>query len=168
MTPQISPRTVVEAFLPTCGTVPLSIIYDTANAAGLSDQPVRLMIRRLIAAGDVSQEGRGRAGALGLNLRGLTDPTAIADALWPAPPILRAYEGVTQALHADKADALAPIVVRQLRLADALERAIRDDPLIPPELREGPWEPAQIRAKWSRQWNQLTAAAEGDQIIRGW
>jgi phenylacetic acid degradation operon negative regulatory protein len=65
-----SPRTVVEAFLPLQGEVGCDLVYDTANAVGLPDQPVRLTIRRLIAAGELVQEGRGRGGILRLTAAG--------------------------------------------------------------------------------------------------
>ncbi|MGP5243252.1 PaaX family transcriptional regulator C-terminal domain-containing protein, partial [Corynebacterium variabile] len=68
---QITPRTLVEAFLPFEGEVSLAEVYAVANLAGLEDQPVRLAIRRLVAAGDVVQHGRGRAGSLTLTGTGL-------------------------------------------------------------------------------------------------
>ena len=62
----ITPRTLLEAFLPFDGTVDLSLIYGTADELGLGDQPVRLALKRLVAAGEVLQVGRGRAGTLEL------------------------------------------------------------------------------------------------------
>ncbi|MFF2145657.1 PaaX family transcriptional regulator C-terminal domain-containing protein [Kitasatospora sp. NPDC058190] len=59
-----APRTVVEACFDPQGTASLDYVYDVAAAAGLSDQPVRLAIRRLEAAGVLRQEGRGRKGRL--------------------------------------------------------------------------------------------------------
>ncbi|MFE7636379.1 transcriptional regulator [Kitasatospora sp. NPDC057518] len=59
-----APRTVVEACFDPQGTAPLDYVYDVAAAAGLSDQPVRLAVRRLEAAGVLRQEGRGRKGRL--------------------------------------------------------------------------------------------------------
>ncbi|MBV2156562.1 PaaX family transcriptional regulator C-terminal domain-containing protein [Kitasatospora sp. SUK 42] len=59
-----APRTVVEACFDPQGTASLDYVYDVAAAAGLSDQPVRLAIRRLAAAGVLRQEGRGRKGRL--------------------------------------------------------------------------------------------------------
>ena len=58
--------------------------------------------------------------------------------------------------------------MQQLRLADALERSLRDDPLLPPELRPRPWRPARLRRRWDEAWaapaGQLGAAA----LYRGW
>ncbi|MFD7451424.1 transcriptional regulator [Kitasatospora sp. NPDC059827] len=61
---QPAPRTVVEACFDPQGTASLAYVYDLAAAAGLADQPVRLAIRRLEAAGVLRQEGRGRKGRL--------------------------------------------------------------------------------------------------------
>lgn len=258
--PQISPRTVVEAFLPPAGSAPLAAIYDTANLAGLADQPVRLAIRRLVASGDVEQAGRGRAGTLSLtstgrrrlerdreslalafaqdagdapwdgswrliavttpereravrdtlrralhelgavavstglyvsphdlaaglpdearpylstattadlDVRGTTSPTAIAEALWPSEPVVAACSTLDEALHRDASDTEAPAVVRMLQLADALEVAIRDDPLLPLELRSAPWAPSRSRAAWARRWRELSAEAQTP-VYQGW
>lgn len=260
MTPQISPRTVVEAFLPPAGGAPLADVYDAANLAGLADQPVRLAIRRLVASGDVVQTGRGRAGTLSLtstgrrrlqrdreslalacaqdagdapwdgrwrliavttpereravrdtlrrglyelgavaistglyvsphdlvsdlpddarpylstattrdlDVRGTTSPTAIAEALWPSEPTINAYATLDEALHRDASDPEVPVVVRMLLLADALEVAIRDDPLLPLELRGAPWAPSQTRATWADRWETLSKESPSP-VYRGW
>lgn len=260
MTPQISPRTVIEAFLPPTGGAPLADIYDTANLAGLADQPVRLAIRRLVASGDVEQTGRGRAGTLSLtstglrrlqrdreslalafaqdagdapwdrhwrlmavtipereravrdtlrralhelgavaistglyvsphnlttelpdearpylstattadlNVRGTTSPTAIAEALWPSEPTIAAYSTLDEALHRDASDPEVPAVVRMLLLADALELAIRDDPLLPHELRSASWAPSQTRVAWAHQWRALSEEGRNP-VYQGW
>ncbi|MFB7843888.1 PaaX family transcriptional regulator [Microbacterium sp. NPDC056052] len=260
MTRQITPRTVVEAFLPASGEARLSDIYDTANLAGLDDQPVRLAIRRLIAGGDVTQHGRGRAGTLALtnaghrrlqrdrqsltlafaqdaghsrwdrrwhlivvsvpereravrdalrrelgdlgavsistglyvsphdlvaalrvdagqylstattddlNVQGITDPLAIAENLWPHRHIAAAYTVIDDVLREDAANTSTPDVVRQLQLADALERAIRHDPLIPLELRGGTWAPTTIRAAWAHRWDTLQEGGRS-LIYQGW
>lgn len=65
-----TPRTLIEAFLPFEGEVALAKVYDAASLVGMADQPIRLAIRRLIAAGEVRQEGRGRAGTLSLTEAG--------------------------------------------------------------------------------------------------
>lgn len=260
MTPEISPRTVIEALLPPSGGAPLADIYDTANLAGLADQPVRLTIRRMVTSGDVEQRGRGRAGTLSLtsigrrrlqrdrqslalayaqdagdapwdgrwrmmavttpereravrdalrrelhelgavaistglylsphdlgtelshearpymltattddlNVRGTTSPLAIAEALWPLEATTAAYSTLDEALRQDASDTKAPAVVRMLRLADALERAIRDDPLLPLELRGTPWAPSQTRAAWAHRWDALSEEGESP-VYQGW
>lgn len=260
MTPQIAPRTVIEAFLSPADDVPLADIYDTANLAGLADQPVRLAIRRLISSGDITQHGRGRAGTVALtnegrqrlqrdrqslalafaqdsgdapwdgrwrmiavnvperertvrdalrrelydlgavaiatalyvsphnlidalsidacpylstattddlDIQGTSDPLMIAEALWPRRDILTAYTLIDDILREDAADTSTPDVVRQLRLADALERALRDDPLIPPELRGENWAPTVSRAAWARRWNTLHEGSESP-IYKSW
>ncbi|TFH71333.1 PaaX family transcriptional regulator [Cellulomonas sp. HD19AZ1] len=295
MTPAVAPRTALEALLPPDGAVPLALVYDTANLAGLDDQPVRLAIRRAVAAGDVVQAGRGRAGTVALtdagrrrlardrialslafaqdagdapwdgrwhlvaltvpereravrdalrrellasgaaavatslyvsphdltdvlpaqarsttatavattlDVRGVDDPLVLAETLWPAGPVVAAYDAVTSALAADGAagdgagggaagggpcggaggrgaartgtttegDAAGPVpvAIRQLRLADALERAMRDDPLLPPGLRPEPWPPAAARRAWRARWDALRALPGGDAVYRGW
>lgn len=261
MTDQLAPRTALEAFLPLEGAVPLALVYDTANLAGLADQPLRLTIRRMIAAGEIIQSGRGRSGSIaltdhgrrrlhrdrlglalafaqdagqapwdgswrllalsapeseravrdalrrellaagavaistglyvsphgvsdmlgpdvrgnlvtasatGLDVRGTNDPRVLAEMLWPPGPIVDAYSVVERALVTDAAQPEAPVMVRQLRLADALERAMRGDPLIPLELRRGPWHPSAIRTAWAHRWRTLRDREAGDSLYRGW
>lgn len=260
MTPQIAPRTIIEAFLPFSGEVSMAAIYDAANLVGADAQPVRLAIRRLIASGDVVQRGRGRAGTLRLtsagrqrlerdrlslalafaqdardvrwdgrwhliavsvperdrkvrdtlrrelsnlgavgistslylsphdladslpvaarpylttastgdiSIQGISEPAAIAEALWPADPIVTAYTAISDVLGANILTTAIDPVVGQLHLADALERAMRNDPLIPPELRDGPWKPTVLRAAWARQWKTLRQGRTS-LIYKGW
>lgn len=241
--PAISPRSVVELALRPTGSAPAAEVYASANAVGLADQTLRLALRRLQAAGEVVQDGRGRAATLQLtregrdriraddealelaagqdagsirwdgrwhlfavstpeaararrdrlrrdlaaagavpvatslsvsphdlrsqlrpgaasdlvhavaaelDVHGETDPAALAARLWPAAPILDGYAPLRRALAADDADQPAP--VRRLLLADALDRSVREDPLIPPELRPGPWEPSVLRRTWWERW----------------
>lgn len=260
MKPQIAPRTVVEAFLPSEGEAALADIYNTANLVGIDDQPIRLAIRRLITAGDVTQLGRGRAGTLRLtrsgrdrlqrdrrslalafaqdageirwdgrwrliaasvperyrsvrdairrelvelgavaistglyisphdlldslpleshpylttatteelNYQGVVAPLAIAEALWPSGPIVAAYAAITDTLREIVLNDSVDGTVRQLHLADALERAMRHDPLIPLELRTGQWTPQAIRAEWATQW-ELHRELGGRLLYQGW
>lgn len=60
----VTARFVVEGLVRPDGTAALAEVYEVGNALGIADQPMRLTIRRLIAAGDYVQEGRGRAGLL--------------------------------------------------------------------------------------------------------
>lgn len=93
-----------------------------------------------------------------LDVRGVRDPAALAESLWPAAPVVAAYEAIARALAEDEPG--LPAVVRHLRLADALERAIRDDPLVPPELRPRPWRPALLRAAWRERWRAIAAEVD--------
>ncbi|GAB2697640.1 PaaX family transcriptional regulator [Thalassiella azotivora] len=260
MQARLSARTVLEAFLPARGEVPLGPVYDAANQAGVGDQTLRLAIRRMVAAGDVTQSGRGRSGALALteqgrdafrrdraglalaaaqdtgelawdgrwrlvalsvperdrrvrdtarrdlldvgavavstglyvsphdlddvlpaatrahlttatatdlDVRGTRDPRAITEMLWPAAPVLEVYEATRQALAADRDDGSTPVLVRRLLLADALERSMRHDPLVPPELRAGPWPPSALRLAWAERWEQLSAR-DDYRLYDGW
>lgn len=69
MTPEtspVSPRALVEHCFGPDGRADLATVYHVAGVLGLEDQPVRLAVRRLVAAGVVEQTGRGRAGTLRL------------------------------------------------------------------------------------------------------
>ncbi|MEZ3158445.1 PaaX family transcriptional regulator [Microbacterium sp. BWR-S6Y] len=103
------------------------------------------------------------AASTDLNLRGVTDPRAIAETLWPAEPLVEGYRAVGDALRDD--DQSAPVVARRLRLADALERAMRDDPLLPPELRASDWAPASWRHAWAQRWESL---GDDARVYPGW
>ncbi|GAA2534687.1 hypothetical protein GCM10009860_13720 [Microbacterium mitrae] len=250
MSSRIAGRTIVEAFLPMSGKAPLAPVYDTAHLLGTGDQPVRLAIRRMQAAGELTQSGRGRSGTLqltdtgrgridrdrsalalaftqdagrlqwdsswslytvgapereraardslrrtllasgaaalatgtflsphdlrplldpamgryvisatarDLNIRGVTDPLAIAEELWPAGPIDAAYDVMDAAIKQD--DPTAHSDVRRILLADALEAALRNDPLIPLDLRHSPWRPTTLRRKWLALWNDIAPSA---------
>ncbi len=257
MSSRISPRTLIEAFLPFDGMVDLSLIYGTADELGLGDQPVRLALKRLVAGGEVVQVGRGRAGTLELTELGkrrlsvdrvgvqlalaqdtgeapwdglwrllairapesdravrdrfrrevvglgaaacstglyvtphditqllspgmgkylvtaeterLTvhecdDPREIAASLWPPSPTLQAYQPLADLL--DEAPTQGSVIERQLRLADALESALRGDPLLPRELRAGEWAPANLRRRWLDAWTRLHTGSNS--VFRGW
>lgn len=259
MSRQLSPRTLVEAFLPFEGTVDLMKVYDAAQLVNLEDQPVRLAIRRLIAAGEITQSGRGRGGRLELTragrerlsadraavqlvfaqdlghakwdgfwrllavsapeseravrdafrrdvvklggvacstglyitphdltpllspdvnrylvaakaeevtVRGASDPKQLTELLWPAESVTDGYMKLDQALDA-LAQETSPLVT-QIRLADALESALRHDPLIPPELRGEFWQPAEVRRRWLELWSQAHADGGERRIFHGW
>lgn len=250
MSSRIAGRTIVEAFLPMHGKAPLARVYDAACLLGTGDQPVRLAIRRMQAAGELTQTGRGRSGTLqltdtgrgrmdrdrsalalafaqdaenlpwdgswnlytvgapeheraardslrrallasgaaslatstflsphnlrplldpamgrfvvsanarDLNIRGVTDPQVIAEELWSAAPIDAAYDVIAAAIRHDNPTAHAD--VRRILLADALESALLDDPLIPLELRRSPWRPTTLRREWLARWNNITPSA---------
>ncbi|MFF2083798.1 hypothetical protein ACFVVM_08465 [Nocardia sp. NPDC058176] len=261
----ITPRRVIEAFLPDSGVARLDLVYDTANAAGVADQPLRLALRRMVTTGEIVLTGRGRSGTarltdigrrrlerdrvglrlavaqdqgqapwdrqwrmlavsapesdratrdalrrrltelgavsvstglylsphdLGelladldpvhlvrattgeLNVRGVVDAHILTEQLWPAGPIIAGYTIVEQVLadveEATASDHEMAVLVQQLRLAEALERAMRTDPLIPAELRDGPWPPSRTRRRWRRTWAALTERLPGDLLYRGW
>lgn len=261
MTPKISPRTVIEALLPATGDVELNSVYDTANLAGIADQPLRLALRRAIGAGQITQTGRGRSGQISLTadghlalerdrqalrllnaqdagvapwdgewhlyslsapereravrdafrremralgavtcatglyvtphdldellspvtetyvvaataralvVRGLRDPRAIAAALWPSADTIPAY--VTLAQEVELLRLEPNLTLRRLYLADALERAVREDPLIPAELRAEAWSPVEVRRAWRDCWNAPGGAPEtgAPELFAGW
>ena len=259
-----TPRTVIEAFLPVRGDAPLDLIYNIANAAGIDDQPLRLAIRRMISAGEITQAGRGRRGVLSLtaagrdrlhqdrlglrlalaqdfgqapwdgmwrllavsvpeadralrdalrrtlldvgaapvstglyvsphdltavlattshdslvratathlDVRGVTDPHTIAEVLWPASPIVDGYALVASAVTEAgtlPGPAVESVLVQQLRLAEALERAMRHDPLVPLELRSDPWPPSPLRRAWYETWNALSGRLPEEILYRDW
>lgn len=61
---QVPTRVLVESMVRDDDTVDASELYSVANALGMSDQQVRLCIRRLVAEGQVVQDGRGRRAVL--------------------------------------------------------------------------------------------------------
>ncbi|MEU6263521.1 PaaX family transcriptional regulator C-terminal domain-containing protein [Saccharopolyspora shandongensis] len=60
----VSTRTVVESMIRADATIDAGELYDVANALGMSDQQVRLCIKRLVAEGRFTHEGRGRKAIL--------------------------------------------------------------------------------------------------------
>ncbi|MFF9981659.1 PaaX family transcriptional regulator C-terminal domain-containing protein [Streptomyces erythrochromogenes] len=63
-TPGIGTRTLVFALVREDGTVDAGELYAVAEALGMSDQQVRLCVKRLVAEGRFTQEGRGRKARL--------------------------------------------------------------------------------------------------------
>lgn len=260
----ITPRTIIEAFLPNEGAASLDLVYDTANAAGISDQPLRLGLRRMVTAGEIVQTGRGRQGAISLtdagrerlhkdrlalrlafaqdqglapwdgrwrllavsapesqrsardllrrrlveagaaavstglyltphdliemldtaqhtrlvqatatevNIRGVTDPLEVTELIWPGEQTVAGYAYPDRVISAPallSAETTEAILVEQLRLAEALERALRSDPLIPPELRHGIWSPTRTRHRWYETWHNLATRLPEEVLYRGW
>lgn len=66
----VSARTLIEGCFRADGTASLRYVYDLAVSLGIAEQTVRLAIRRMQSAGELRQEGRGRAGQLVLSDRG--------------------------------------------------------------------------------------------------
>lgn len=66
----VSTRNLIESCFTENGTAQLRYVYDLAVQLGIPEQTVRLAIRRMERAGDLRQEGRGRAGRLILSDRG--------------------------------------------------------------------------------------------------
>ncbi|MEU2799675.1 PaaX family transcriptional regulator C-terminal domain-containing protein [Streptomyces sp. NPDC007117] len=62
--PAISTRTLVFALVREDGTVHADELYSVAEAIGMTDQQVRLCVKRLVAEGRFTQEGRGRRARL--------------------------------------------------------------------------------------------------------
>jgi phenylacetic acid degradation operon negative regulatory protein len=60
----IPTRTLVEAMVGEDGTIDAGELYTVATALGMTDQQVRLCLKRLIAEGQLTQEGRGRRALL--------------------------------------------------------------------------------------------------------
>ncbi|MFV0254163.1 MAG: PaaX family transcriptional regulator [Beutenbergiaceae bacterium] len=124
---------------------------------------------------DADADGRlVQAVADELDVRGLTDPRAIVQALWPAEAVVEAYTGVDLMLTQMSATPLEPadgghaVLARQLQLAQGVEQAIRGDPLLPPELRSGSGEPSLVRRRWLSAWTRLEALLPEPVLYRGW
>ncbi len=69
--PEIGTRTLVFALVREDGTVDAGELYAVAEALGMTDQQVRLCVKRLVAEGRFTQEGRGRKA----RLHATADPT---------------------------------------------------------------------------------------------
>ncbi|WP_436844188.1 PaaX family transcriptional regulator C-terminal domain-containing protein [Streptomyces subrutilus] len=69
--PGIGTRTLVFALVRQDGTVDAGELYSVAEALGMTDQQVRLCVKRLVAEGRFTQEGRGRKA----RLHAAADPT---------------------------------------------------------------------------------------------
>ncbi|MEU8522815.1 PaaX family transcriptional regulator C-terminal domain-containing protein [Streptomyces sp. NPDC048577] len=62
--PEIPTRLLVHALVREDGTVDGTDLYAVAGVLGMTDQQVRLCVRRLVADGRFTQEGRGRKAVL--------------------------------------------------------------------------------------------------------
>lgn len=60
----VSTRTLVESLVREDATIDAGELYEVATALSMSDQQVRLCIKRLVAEGRFVQEGRGRRAVL--------------------------------------------------------------------------------------------------------
>jgi phenylacetic acid degradation operon negative regulatory protein len=69
--PEIPTRLLVHALVRADGTVDAGELYTVAGVLAMSDQQVRLCVKRLVAEGRFVQEGRGRRAVL----RAVTDVT---------------------------------------------------------------------------------------------
>lgn len=61
---EVPTRTLVEGMLRDDATIDAGALYDVANTLGMTDQQVRLCIKRLVADGQFIQDGRGRKAVL--------------------------------------------------------------------------------------------------------
>ncbi|MCX5114838.1 transcriptional regulator [Streptomyces sp. NBC_00378] len=61
---QVPTRTLVEALIHTDNTVDTGELYAIAPLLGMTDQQVRLCVKRLVTEGRFTQEGRGRKAVL--------------------------------------------------------------------------------------------------------
>ncbi|MCF4138940.1 transcriptional regulator [Streptomyces sp. Tue 6430] len=62
--PEIPTRLLVHALVREDGTVDAGELYTVAGLLGMSDQQIRLCVKRLVAEGRFTQEGRGRRATL--------------------------------------------------------------------------------------------------------
>ncbi|WP_159622154.1 PaaX family transcriptional regulator [Ruania rhizosphaerae] len=112
-----------------------------------------------------------RATATDLEVAGCSTPAELAERLWPAGPIETGYRGVEatlEELSSSPPTSSTSLVAAQLHLAEAMERALRHDPLVPPELRSPEWEPARVRRRWYAVWAELAHSLGEDRLYPGW
>ncbi|MFC8918339.1 PaaX family transcriptional regulator C-terminal domain-containing protein [Streptomyces sp. NPDC057116] len=69
--PQVPTRLLVHALVREDGTVDAGELYGVAGLLGMTDQQVRLCVKRLVTDGRFTQDGRGRKAVL----RAVVDPT---------------------------------------------------------------------------------------------
>ncbi|GAA2550197.1 transcriptional regulator [Streptomyces levis] len=69
--PEVPTRLLVHALVRDDGTVDAGELYSVAGLLGMTDQQVRLCVKRLVADGRFTQDGRGRKAVL----RAVADPT---------------------------------------------------------------------------------------------
>lgn len=121
---------------------------------------------------DVAQRDRlVQATATQVNVRGITDPAEVTELMWPREQTVAGYAHLDRLLSAPELSSAATVeamLVEQLRLAEALERAMRPDPLIPPELRRGTWSPTRTRRRWHEAWRDLANRLPEEALYRGW
>lgn len=60
----VSARTIIEGSFDAAGHAPLDTVYDVGLALDVPEQTIRLALRRMQAAGELVQVGRGRAGRI--------------------------------------------------------------------------------------------------------
>lgn len=106
------------------------------------------------------------ASVTALSVRGIGGNEDIAEALWPARDAIDGYKALDAALGVDMSD--HEPVARQLILAESLDAALRDDPLIPLDLRPKPWPPTDIRRRWLARWREAAASAPELHVYQGW
>ncbi|KES07790.1 repressor [Streptomyces toyocaensis] len=265
--PEIPTRLVVHALVREDGTVDAGELYDVAGLLGMSDQQVRLCVKRLVAEGRFTQEGRGRKatlhavadvtgslapdaayvrhayrqdaglaswdgtwhlfafavpesrrtardalrehllhlgaapvqsglyasanpiaefvdaqarhlGVLGtltrftttdLRIGDITDPRALAAALWPLTGIAGRYdhlaafaEGCLAGLTEEPDPSDARRLTAAVELAARFAAAMRSDPLLPPELLPQPWPGIRARHLAADCWKRLRQGARAD------
>ncbi|MFF3012812.1 PaaX family transcriptional regulator C-terminal domain-containing protein [Streptomyces sp. NPDC057939] len=85
--PTVPTRLVVHALVREDGSVDAAELYEVAGALGMSDQQVRLCVKRLTAEGRFTQEGRGRRAVL--RLTGTADAEAASLPMVPEVTFVR-------------------------------------------------------------------------------
>ncbi|WP_245679522.1 PaaX family transcriptional regulator C-terminal domain-containing protein [Actinomadura hibisca] len=78
---EVPTRMLVHALVGEDGTVDAGELYDVAGVLGMSDQQVRLCVKRLVAEGRFAQEGRGRKAVLRATAETMRDLVPDADFL---------------------------------------------------------------------------------------
>ena len=157
-------RDVLRRALVTLGASPLTPgVYVTAHdlSLDLPREAPAAALRQLYTM--TATEIRGP---------GCETPLAVAEKLWPAAETIAAYGPLSRFLDeaqpplsgAGRAEQMA----YALRLAEGLGQGLTADPLLPRELREGPWPPADVRARLLAAWNALERVAPDLPILRAW
>lgn len=105
-----------------------------------------------------------------LKVPGCDGDADIAERFWPAKEVCHGYDLLEQLLDSEtppEGTSPADVAASAVRLAQALEAALVRDPLLPPELREQPWKPARVRARFLERWKTLKAYAPEVPLFTG-
>lgn len=84
--PEIGTRTPVFALVREDGTVDAGELYAVAETLGTTGQQVRLCLKRLVAEGRFTQEGRGRKARLSAPTRSATSSRRTRATSGSSPP----------------------------------------------------------------------------------